>query len=651
MNNEDRIIKEALGQKLTSIKDPEFTKRIVEIHTSNMEEKYAHFLDFGSLTLGIIGTLLAFAVSVANSIYKIGLTETQLMIIQIIPIVYLAYQLLNEFIINKNHISTKSSVSPMSTLLVLLMLALTSPTNAQDLRDCEKFQISLNGEASLSVNPIIEFFEIFNMMAGNPNINEVDAEYKLAALNYFQSYREHPSLNYYRKNFHKFFQSIDAPYPLLYSLGSDFNFREDLIDNKWKYHPEIDTLLSVFRNFSQDTDFSNFFNSAGNYFDILLNSTAYTLSDFNEKERMLNYYGIEEDENHSFHLVLNTLGFGNFGTGIKSKNSEEHYATVSAGRSISGIPIYTKSSLENLIWHEFGHSFTNPLVDKYWSKFEELNHLHPPIKESMAAQAYLEWKSVVYEHMTRALNCRFEAAKYGESYSQLSQERIELGRRFIYVPLIVDQLKIYEQNRGTYRCLDNFITQIINRLSQLTEEEIIGLNEEVDAIRTPNIDDIPENGDFFEMENQLMILSTSEKDSIGDRQLKEYLANQYPNLKTIADTLALKSDLSNFNLFVIGSFDGNEFIRQHINDLPIQMDSAKLIAGKTYHGDGYAYLTGWVHPNNPDKVVTYYIAQNPKDLLNFKWVRRGSTDFHILKNLVTIRADEYRRNMRIWVFP
>ena len=161
--------------------------------------------------------------------------------------------------------------------------------------------------------------------------------------------------------------------------------------------------------------------------------------------------------------------------------------------------------------------------------------------------------------------------------------------------------------------------------------------------------DIPGHIDFFQRENQLMILSTSEKDTVADQQLKEYLSKRFGDLPTMDDTTALKTDLSKYNLFVIGTFDGNEFIKEHLELLPIHMDSNQLIAGKIYPGKGYAFMTGWIHPQNPEKVVTFYIAQNPKDLINFTWVKRGGTDYHIIKDLITLKADDYHRPMGIWM--
>jgi hypothetical protein len=541
------------------------------------------------------------------------------------------------------------SFKNFNPLILIVLLFSFKPLFGQNLKNCKIITQVVNEDVTVSIDPRIEFFQIFNFIGGNPGINTIDTDYKEKIIDYFKDYSAHPSLQYYRNNHQNFFTSIDAPYPFLLSLNNDFSFASQVISNEWPHHPEIDTLLSAFKEFAEDTDFASFFNSQQNYYDLLLENTTYIISDFDEKNRMLDYYGSSRS-GHDFGLVLNVLGMGNFGIGLKAKTSDEHYAVVSPGKSISGIPIYSKKELESLIWHEFGHSFTNPLIDKYWKDLEDLEHLLSSISESMSQQAYRSWRTVLYEHLTRALTCRFSADKYGELYTSLNQEKIELGRRFIYVKPIIEALKDYEKNRERYPTLDSFMPRIIERLKGLSENDIRELLAQVDVARKPTTDDIPENSDFFDRQNQLIILASGEKDTISDKELKAYISKIYPEIPTMIDTLAINTDLSDYSLFVIGTYNGNKFIEENIDSLPIHMDSNKLIADKIYEGTGYAFMTGWPNPQNSTNVMTLYIAQNPKDLINFTWVRRGGTDYHIMKNLITLKADDYQQYMKVWLF-
>nr|WP_299068136.1 DUF4932 domain-containing protein [uncultured Allomuricauda sp.] len=502
--------------------------------------------------------------------------------------------------------------------------------------------------ATISIDPRIELFQIFELVAGNPNVNGIETDYKLKIINYFQKHRNHPSLEFYRKNHQKYFKSIDAPYPLLISLNKDFAFRNDLIHNNWENHEDIDKLLDAIKVFALDTEFIQFFNSQSNFYELLIANTVYSLNDFDEKDRMLDYYGIDQKQEHTFNIVLNILGMGNFGPGIESNSGTEHYAIVSAGDSNGELPSFSKGPLEYLIWHEFGHSFTNPLVDKYWNEFHKLSVLNVPIKESMSAQAYKNWKAVVCEHMTRAVSCRMSASKYSEVYTDINTKRHEVGRKFIYTIPILDALKEYEQSRTVYPTLDSFMPILISRLKEIKQDSIDLWLTQVKEIRKPDLDDIPESSDFFERDNQLIIFSTGESDINANNKLKKYVFTRFPNIEIMADTLALKTNLSNYNLLVLGTPTGNKFIEKYISELPIKMNSEQLITNKIYEGTGYAFLTGWVHPQSTSKTMTLYIAQNPIDLVNFTMVDRGGTDYHIMKNLITLKAKDYIRINKIW---
>src|SRR4030042_6491918 len=263
----------------------------------------------------------------------------------------------------------------------------------------------ING-IEISIDPRIEFFQILNLVGGNPAINITEMNYKLSIISYFEKFKDHHAIDYYRNNFRKFFSTIDAPYGLLLSLNNDFTFRKGLTDNQWQTHTEIDTLLEVMRVFMVESDYVTFFNSQKSFYELVLQNTAFALDDLNEKKLILNYFGIGNSDEHMFCLILNSLGFGNFGLGINTMSSTEHYAVVSPNSGNGSIPVFEKYPILSLIWHEFGHSFSNPLVNKYWDDFNDLYYLYDPIKQSMAGQFYRNWKSVVYEHLVRAVSCR-----------------------------------------------------------------------------------------------------------------------------------------------------------------------------------------------------------------------------------------------------
>ena len=511
----------------------------------------------------------------------------------------------------------------------------------------KEFKREING-VEIRIDPRIEFFQVLNLAARNPAINTNEMDYKLDIIQYFDNYKNHPALRFIRNNYTKFFNSIDAPYSFILSLNNDFTFSEGLVNNSWQNLSGINDFLNMMRLFLVETDFVSFFNAHDNFYEIVLDNTIFTLNDFDEKNRMMNYFGIEQTDEHTFCLILNSLGFGNFGKAIHTVAGEEHYAIVTATSSNGSIPVFEKDKTLALIWHEFSHSCANPLIDKYWNDFENLSFLHEPIKQSMAGQFYHDWHSVVYEHLVRAITCRLAAGKYSEDFAEMNLSRLELGQKFIYTVPLISALKEYEKSRNKYPTLESFMPDIVRTMKSVNQDDIENWICLTQQIREPDVSDIPSMGEIYSRENRLLILSTCEQDSIADKRLKEFVKQSHSNYTIIADTTALKMDLSNYNLFAIGTPWGNKFIEKYITLLPVKITLEGLIAQKMYKGKGYAFLTGWINPFNASNVMVLYTAQNPDDLVNFTWIPRGSTDYQITKDLITLKAGNYKRHMKIW---
>lgn len=70
--------------------------------------------------------------------------------------------------------------------------------------------------------------------------------------------------------------------------------------------------------------------------------------------------------------------------------------------------------------------------------------------------------------------------------------------------------------------------------------------------------------------------------------------------------------------------------------LPVQITEDGILGEKKYEGKGYALLAGWVNPYNIKKVMTVMTALNPDDLLNFNGTPFGFSNYHIMKNLITL---------------
>ena len=73
---------------------------------------------------------------------------------------------------------------------------------------------------------------------------------------------------------------------------------------------------------------------------------------------------------------------------------------------ISDNPTDTLWNLAYMIFHEFSHSYVNPLVDEYFDMIKGRAELFEPIKTKMTMLAYPDWWIAVVEHFVRASETR-----------------------------------------------------------------------------------------------------------------------------------------------------------------------------------------------------------------------------------------------------
>jgi hypothetical protein len=515
---------------------------------------------------------------------------------------------------------------------------------------------STYGGVVFSVDPRIELYHAVVLGIGLPMISPVDIDYKQTVAKEMAKYKSHPLFTFAERNLKhgKVFNAIDAPIWFLLHLTNDFEWRKELAypDQSNVY---IDSFRYHLKKFVEETDYVNFFNSNADLYNISIQTLKFNLKDFQEKERVLNYYGVKNKEGIQFNLILNFFGKGNFGPRLQTKKGREMYAVMSPEKSFVRLPTFDQVNLYNLVWHEFGHSFANPAVEKqpYLSQIEALSYLHAPIKESMRAQAYDEWQSVVKEHLTSAVACRLAAQKFGEEYAELNFVRPGKGKRWIYFNPLLAALKEYEKNRAEYPMLEDFMPQIVSALKNVTQSDIDKWMAQTEEIRKPDVERIPLVSDIVSKDSVLVVLSSSEEEGGEklDMFIKDFIKNihAWKNATIVTDKVAEGMDLSRYNLYVVGTPKGNSLVAKLLPHLPVRLTEKGVLGEKMYEGKGYALLAGWVNPYNTAKVMTVMAALHPADLINFNWTEWGGTNYHIIKDLIIYKRGDFVRNGLVWM--
>ncbi len=176
------------------------------------------------------------------------------------------------------------------------------------------------------------------------------------------------------------------------------------------------------------------------------------------------YYGTELG---SYNLILSPLVHsGGFNAEFIENGKKEVYAIIGPNGEIDFIPYFDQDYLEtDMILHEFGHSFVNPLMDKYDKEIESLKNKYftKKLEQSGKNQGYKEWKYIFNELLLRATTIKITEKNFGiEKAKNLLDFEKSIG--FELVENIIEILNEYENNRDKYPIFNKFYPILIERM-------------------------------------------------------------------------------------------------------------------------------------------------------------------------------------------
>jgi hypothetical protein len=219
------------------------------------------------------------------------------------------------------------------------------------------------------------------------------------------------------------------------------------------------------KKFAEKSNFESFWNSKIPFYNQILDMTIADMGGKDLIKAMEDYFNETQE---SYNIVIVPAFRGGYGPKIPDADGKEHiYACLSTTNQKDGIPYLSRDNLLYYVWHEFGHSFVNPVTEKYADRVASSNEIFEPIKERMSKQAYGEWETVVNEHIIRAVHVRLTELHLGsrQAKKQLSNEK---RKGFIYIEPLVEKLKYFENQRNeTYITFSEFYPELLSTLDSL----------------------------------------------------------------------------------------------------------------------------------------------------------------------------------------
>lgn len=539
-------------------------------------------------------------------------------------------------------------------IVMFFSLILFSSNIFAQSNNLEPVKKDING-LNIQVDPRIELLTTVQIISEYPFLTSFESGYKSKVIKYFSPYSNHKAVKLFKEMYPEGF-SFDAPPAIMLHYSSSIDLKlihplEDDYIERAGGQEKLDEFMEALRQFAADTKFDEFYNSNIEYYKKMVNLNANTIKNKNYIEEVENFFG---KKNNSYTVILASLVHpGGFGSNIKLENGESDiYSVLGPTEMKNSVPSYgTQDDFKELIWHEFSHSFVNPITEKNIDEVNKYKNLFEPISERMSSQAYTSWETCVNEHLLRAITARRAYIDNGyEAYQ--NNINYEKNRGFFYVKALAEKIAEYEKTRNQYKDFEEFYPEIIKTFEDLSNQNlgedfyVIPFSGTVSSATTTGKDNI-------------IIVPTNEKNKTVQKSIHEYCVeikelleeNTGKETLIIEDVEALKTDLSNKNILVYGTVKGNLFLNKYSSILPFTIEENKITTGKTYNVKNHRLIAAYENPLNKICGMVVYTAQDAKDIVGINKIFHSNESYYVANGENIIEKGNYIKLNSKWVIP
>jgi len=331
-------------------------------------------------------------------------------------------------------------------------------------QDGEEIIESKRAELEFKIDEKIEVLYYVFLLTDYPLVSRYSTTYKEAAIEYFQPYKEHEVIPIIEGLFEQGF-GADFPVNWIFQYGElpelekkgEVDFPFELISSD-----SLELFRKALSSFYIDAKCDSFFVSQKGFLDKMILSAEDSIERKDIIEVIEDYYGIYKEAKYT--MVLSPL-LHQGGFALERTDVAEQYAFVGPNKVKDSVPQFDQVFLEqDMIIHEFGHNYVNPVVDQFLDQTIELEKvLYPIVKERVREEGYAYWDSYLYELVDRSITIRIAEAIYGKAAGEelLAYEK-SVG--FEHCEFLIEVLKKYEDNRTEFKTFSDFFPSLIESL-------------------------------------------------------------------------------------------------------------------------------------------------------------------------------------------
>ena len=320
---------------------------------------------------------------------------------------------------------------------------------------------------NIEVNPNIELLSVVLSMTTWMNDREQEdylygEEIKL----YFSKFKNHRAVTIAQELTDNYF-IYDAPPALMLHLGPPPDLKimipyGEYLETRAGGKEILNEFVSALRDFAKETDFMSFYNEHKKFYESIIKKTERNLDDREIVKNLEDFFGEKQKE---YTVILAPYLFpGNYSVRIPMEEGSHCYAVLGIFKVMNKKPVFpSEDLLLYLCYHEFAHSFVNPITDKHIKEVEKLEYLYTPVAERINN---MRWPELFNETVVSAfatLQCYHEYGK-DVALGQLQYAK-KVGAYFI--DDVFCFLMEYENNRDIYPTYESYLSTLLDKLKNV----------------------------------------------------------------------------------------------------------------------------------------------------------------------------------------
>jgi len=501
------------------------------------------------------------------------------------------------------------------------------------------------GKLNLTADPRLELLSAVQVISDYPTINR-KVSYSKELVQFFVKNKAHDASI--------LTSQLAKEYDFAYNAPVDFMLHLSQVPELKVVHPFSNRIIErangksnleeyglALHHFAIESNFTAFWNNKKSWYQKMIDYTASDLSGYDPVENLESYYN---ESKNSYTVIISPSLAGGYGIRIPSSNDGlDIYACLNPTEMKDGVPYFSWLGLIHFGWHEFSHSFVNPLTDKYKARIEASSKLYDPLENEMKAMATNNWGNCVNEHIIRAIYIRLMAIYEDGSKAKLQlQNEKSLG--FAYIEPLVEKLKQFEHERLTK---DITFSEYYPTLLNVFDSLSFSNNE---LLLNP-----PFSGPIRAVLGShkiAIIYPTNHPDTTILQSIYNYVSNIHKMKSDVSilcsDSAALTMDLTDYSIMAYGTIESNLFLSKYKDLFPFKITGNTILTDKVHQGTSLRLITCLPNPfNNKRGMMVNTSTSN----LNIKGVANAFTDdFIVFEDIENILQKGIYKKVGTWSF-